>query len=71
MKVFTGDVPFRNSIAAAAIASIITGERPERPIHPGFTDRLWSLTQQCWGQEPQDRPRIDEVIEQLSVPPFN
>jgi len=67
MKVFTGNVPFRNLIAAAAIASIISGERPGRPPHPNLTDHLWKLIQQCWEGEPRDRPQMDRVIKQLSV----
>jgi len=71
MKVFTGEVPFSDSIAVGTITNVIAGGRPERPTHPSFTDRLWTLTQQCWRQEPEDRPQMDQVIEQLSVPPFN
>ena len=67
MKVFTGNVPFHDSITATAIASIITGGRPERPTHPAFTERLWALAQWCWKEKPEDRPRVDQVIEQLSV----
>ena len=71
MKVFTGNVPFHNSITATAIASIITGGRPERPTHPDFTERLWKLARWCWKEKPEDRPRMDQVIEQLSVPPLH
>jgi len=67
VKVFTGKVPFNDLISAAAVQAILLGECPERPIHPSCTDRLWTLTQQCWSQVPQDRPRMDQAIEELSV----
>ena len=41
---------------------ILSGKRPERPAHPGLTDELWGLIQQCWDQEPQLRPGISEVV---------
>jgi len=67
IQVFTCRVPFSDVLAAAAIAAITTGDRPERPTHPSLTDHLWALAQQCWGDEPQERPRMDKVIKQLSV----
>ena len=39
--------------------------RPERPNHPDFTEPLWTLTQRCCSQKPQDRPDIQEVIKVL------
>lgn len=66
-KVFTGKVPFSDLVSAAATAMIIEGRRPERPAHPGLTEPLWTLIQWCWTENPQDRPWMDRVIEQLSV----
>ena len=43
----------------------MTGRIPERPIHHGFTDRLWELTQWCLKPEPSDRPRVEQVLEAL------
>ena len=48
-----------------ALVSIVKGTRPRRPDHPDFAEPLWTLTQRCWSQEPQDRPGIQEVIEVL------
>ena len=47
------------------MASIMAGERPERPNHPGFTEPLWALTQRCWGKDPRSRPKMKEVIKVL------
>ncbi|KAF9789176.1 kinase-like domain-containing protein [Thelephora terrestris] len=68
IEAFTGRVPFSGCIGFKAMTNILAGIHPERPIHPGLTDQLWTLTQQCWEEEPYDRPSIDSVIEQLSVP---
>lgn len=68
IEVFTGKVPFSDCIAYTAMLNIMRGMRPERPTHPGFTDDLWMLTQQCWKEDPQGRPQIALLIEQLLVP---
>ena len=65
MKVFTGEVPFREMVTAAAMTSIMNGKRPTRPIHPDFTGPLWSLTQKCWAKEARDRPKTQEVVKLL------
>ena len=65
-KVFTGNIPFYNSTTATAIASIITGGRPRRPTHPDFAERLWTLARWCWKEKPEDRPKMDQVIDYLS-----
>ena len=50
------------------MTNIIIGVHPERPTHPAFMDDLWTLTQRCWERKPQDRPAIDSIVGQLSVP---
>jgi len=66
MKVFTGKTPFSEKTAyAAVIISITSGQRPERPDHPEFTNPLWKLTQRCWDQEARNRPKIQDVIKAL------
>lgn len=69
-QVFTGAIPFSNSLPAVAALAIMGGERPPRPTHLALTDRLWSLLQQCWDQDPRLRPNISEVLRILapSVP---
>ena len=67
---FTGAIPFNNSLPAVAALAIMGGERPGRPRHVALTDRLWLLLQQCWDQDPHLRPSISEVLRVLvpSVP---
>ncbi|KAF9789157.1 P-loop containing nucleoside triphosphate hydrolase protein [Thelephora terrestris] len=49
------------------MTNIVMGVRPERPTHPAFTDHLWALTQRCWEKDPEDRPWVGSIIEQLST----
>ena len=65
MEVFTGAVPFADSPLAVAISRIIGGNRPSRPTHSTFTDKLWVLMQCCWDQDPRLRPGVSEVLEVL------
>ena len=64
-KAFTGEVPFGRTPRFHPAAHIMSGNLPGRPDHPYFTESLWTLTQRCWSQEPQNRPNIQEVIEVL------
>ena len=64
-QVYTGAVPFSNSIPAAATLAIMAGKRPPRPTHEQFTDELWMLMQHCWDQDPLSRPEISEVFKVL------
>ena len=67
-QVFTGAVPFNNSLPAAAMLAIMGGRRPSQPTHPDFTDELWKLMRRCWDQEPHLRPDVSEVLKVLHGP---
>ena len=41
------------------------GKRPPRQDEPPLSDRAWELIQQCWVTEPQKRPRMKDVAEQM------
>ena len=56
-KVLSGAAPFSDKSPYKAMQGIVQGERPPRPIHPGLTEGLWELIQQCWGPTVQQRPR--------------
>ena len=65
LQVFTGAVPFNDTVTTAAMMAIIAGERPPRPTHRQFTSRLWILMQGCWDQDPRLRPQVLEVLRML------
>ena len=67
IKAFTGAVPFGDKSPHAAISAIVSGDRPSRPSHSGFTDQLWKLTQWCWNQEADRRPRALRISCSLYV----
>lgn len=62
-EVFTGAVPYHGSTNAMAMWCTMEGKRPSsRPVHPVFTEELWSLMQRCWAQSPSSRPDVSEVL---------
>ena len=68
IQVFTGMVPFSNDQPFAAGYAIMQGRRPPRPMHPAFTDDLWTLMRRCWDGDPHSRPGVSEVLGVLIVP---
>ena len=61
-QIYTGAIPFSNSMPAAAMLAIMDGKRPPRPTDQQFTDQLWTLMQHCWDQDPLSRPEVSEVF---------
>jgi hypothetical protein len=61
-QVFTGAIPFNGRSSTAASSAIAQGKRPQRPTHPNFTEKLWTLMQCCWDQDPYLRPEISEIL---------
>ena len=61
-KAFTGAIPFDDSSTEVALFAIMSGKRPCRPSHLGFTDELWTFTQCWWDQDPRLRPEVSEVL---------
>ena len=43
------------------------GKRPPRRDEPLLSDEAWELIQQCWVMEPPNRPRMEDVAEQMMV----
>ena len=67
-QVFTGAVPFNDSLPTVAMLAIMGGKRPSRPTHPALTDELWILIEHCWNQDPRSRPEVSEVLQVLPNP---
>jgi hypothetical protein len=65
-QIFTGAVPFSDSLHVAAVLAITSGKRPQRPTHPTLTDKLWKLVQDCWDQDPRLRPEGLKVLKVLN-----
>jgi len=66
-EIFTGDVPFASKKQEMPILRIIyEGGRPEMPKE--ISDCLWlkDLLEQCWHQDPKQRPTVSKVVDTLT-----
>jgi len=68
-QAFTGKAPFPNTPPITVAVDVLSGNRPERPTHPSFTDDLWDLTKGCWAHDPGRRPGISEIVVRLRTTP--
>ncbi|GLB37954.1 putative as part of the replication protein A (RPA RP-A), a single-stranded DNA-binding heterotrimeric complex, may play an essential role in DNA replication, recombination and repair [Lyophyllum shimeji] len=71
-EMFTGQVPFARVRNAAVMSKVSSGERPARPPVSssswsawGLTEDIWTLMEDCWKDNPEERPTIDEIIDYL------
>ena len=67
MKIFTGEFPFHTFQDVTAILKIRKGERPPRPIDPALSDDMWAWMRRCWDQNPQLRPEMSGVVQNLTL----
>lgn len=49
---------------------VLKGVRPSRPGTISPDDGLWLLLEDCWSQEPTNRPGATQIIERLRAPPI-
>ena len=64
-EVLSGQVPFHRCNVYAVIAKVSEGERPGRPRGAEgefFTDGIWRILERCWTSNPDNRPRIEDVL---------
>ena len=61
-QIFSGEVPFKDISCWSSLRSEVVkhAKRPAKPqsqvdIGREFDDKLWSLIEECWSQEPSDR----------------
>ncbi|KAG5637004.1 hypothetical protein H0H81_006148 [Sphagnurus paluster] len=70
-EIFTDDHPFPElNQNYAVVIKVAKGERPNQPkenhiVERGLDDRMWSLMEDCWQQDPRDRPTAVEVVARL------
>ncbi|KAF8054329.1 kinase-like domain-containing protein, partial [Lyophyllum atratum] len=72
-EVFTGVVPYANVPRDATIIfKVKSGTRPARPVDSspcwrewGLTQGIWALMEDCWREDPSERPSVDQVIQRL------
>ncbi|KAJ7588214.1 kinase-like domain-containing protein [Mycena floridula] len=67
-QIFAGKVPFfevHNDMAVAL--KVLDRRRPIRPETPHVEDDMWNLVQDCWKQDPSERPTAAEIVRRLSI----
>jgi len=69
-QVLAGKSPFDGYRDLDAMFDIIQGVRPKKPIFAitrGYTEELWEMTMRCWKEAPNERPRVDYILDALGV----
>ncbi|KAF8713839.1 Egl-10, and Pleckstrin (DEP), partial [Rhizoctonia solani] len=66
MEVISREMPYAGAKDSAIVFKVVGGVKPTRPeahIPKGIepADRLWSMLNSCWANEPQERPNAFEV----------
>ena len=67
VEVFTDRIPFEGRNNEAAMLQISRGNRPKMPGNAqevGLTSEMWKLLERCWQQSPEERPKMEEVVEE-------
>ncbi|KAH7906928.1 kinase-like domain-containing protein [Hygrophoropsis aurantiaca] len=65
-EIFNGQPPFFDLRPNKARIVIKESRVPPRPTHPDLSDALWILIQKCLRGDPESRPGMSEVVQQLS-----
>ncbi|ELU39095.1 nuclear condensin complex subunit Smc2, putative [Rhizoctonia solani AG-1 IA] len=65
-EIFTGLPPFSDVRRNAAVVAMISrGEGPRYPnemaLYTRHSDRVWEMLQQCWRQNPAERPTAEQI----------
>jgi hypothetical protein len=69
-QIFAGTPPFAHTPDSVLVSVVVDrGIRP-RPtkssIQNGLDDDYWKIVEDCWAQDPNDRPIITHVVQRLS-----
>jgi hypothetical protein len=68
--VLTGKVPFHDYVDRAIMSAVTIGDkRPSRPpaeVGVKISDELWDLITSCWVLDPEARPIMRKVLEELT-----
>ncbi|KAF9791978.1 kinase-like domain-containing protein, partial [Thelephora terrestris] len=70
-EILCGAVPFEEIPAGYQVVdAILRGRRPEKPegaARLGFKDELWTIVEQCWRENRDERPRVEEILSSPSA----
>ena len=65
LEVLSGRAPYGQFKEFIVMRMLLEGTHPERPEMPWFTNDLWRILEQCWSQQPEDRPTLEAILEYL------
>ena len=71
LEIFTGEVPFNGSWAETALWQIARGKRPkisDIAEQRGLRGGRKTLIKECWRKNPEERPKMEDVVKQLREP---
>ncbi|KAH8119605.1 kinase-like protein [Phellopilus nigrolimitatus] len=73
LELMTGQRPFSHiKRTPEVLIRVQSGERPLRPTEPEVLERgldgsMWNLLTRCWDANPEKRPTIHQILEELPV----
>ena len=62
-ETISGNPPFHEHRDITVSVKVLKGEYPPRGTE--FTESLWKLLEMCWAFQPNNRPRIEDVLQHL------
>ncbi|KAJ7493809.1 kinase-like domain-containing protein [Mycena latifolia] len=70
-EILTGKAPFYELLKDITVSiKVISGHRPSQPEIALCDPILWLLLQDCWQQDSNIRPSVDQIIHRLVQPPI-
>ncbi|KAG8920481.1 hypothetical protein FRC01_000732 [Tulasnella sp. 417] len=69
LHVMTNKLPYVELMSdAKVIMAIMSGQRPFPVNYPELpsTDPLWNVMEECWCEDPTDRPTMTDILDKLS-----
>lgn len=64
----TSKVPFYDYHPPSVMMSVVRGKRPTKPesahlafVNLGLTEALWELMELCWRDNPNQRPKAEDI----------
>ncbi|ELU42189.1 protein tyrosine kinase domain-containing protein [Rhizoctonia solani AG-1 IA] len=74
LQLYSGLEPYHQHVKDHRIcAEIMAGRTPKREDYPEFDkyaplpDKTWTLLEKCWNMEPEERPTIQDVVDELEM----
>ncbi|KAJ3561049.1 hypothetical protein NP233_g10436 [Leucocoprinus birnbaumii] len=65
-EIFTGQTPFYEvSNKQAIVVRVMQGFTPTKPSLDHLSNETWTIMEMCWSRDPEKRPTVGEVKEQL------